>query len=169
MDHLWSPWRYRYVTAGEKPPGCIFCTMASGGDDADQLVVHRARHNFVVLNRYPYTSGHLMVVPYAHAATLALTPPDTLIELILLAQRAEGLLQQAYRCPGLNMGFNLGECAGAGVAQHLHFHVVPRWPGDANFMTAVGETRVIPEDLAESYRKLSTLDWRGKPVDGVSG
>ncbi len=159
MDHLWSPWRYRYVTAGEKPQGCIFCAMAARHDDATQLIVYRARHNFVVLNRYPYTGGHVMVVPYTHSASLALTPPESLTELILLAQRAETLLHQAYRCPGMNMGFNLGECAGAGVAQHLHFHVVPRWPGDANFMTAVGETRVIPEDLAESYRKLSALDW----------
>jgi len=159
VDHLWSPWRYRYVTAGEKPQGCIFCAMAARHDDATQLIVYRARHNFVVLNRYPYTGGHVMVVPYTHSASLALTPPESLTELILLAQRAETLLHQAYRCPGMNMGFNLGECAGAGVAQHLHFHVVPRWPGDANFMTAVGETRVIPEDLAESYRKLSALDW----------
>ena len=134
--------------------------MAEGQDDAQSLVVHRARHNFVVLNRYPYTSGHLMVVPYAHHASLTQTAADTLTELIRLAQRAEQLLQDAYRCPGLNMGFNLGECAGAGVAQHLHFHIVPRWPGDANFMTAVGETRVMPEELDQSYRKLSALDWR---------
>ena len=134
--------------------------MAQGQNDAHSLVVHRARHNFVVLNRYPYTSGHSMVVPYAHHASLTQTAADTLTELIRLAQRAEQLLQDAYRCPGLNMGFNLGECAGAGVAQHLHFHIVPRWPGDANFMTAVGETRVMPEELDQSYRKLSALDWR---------
>lgn len=159
MDHLWSPWRYRYVTAGVKPEGCIFCTMAQGQNDAQALVIHRARHNFVVLNRYPYTSGHLMVVPYAHHASLTQTAANTLTELIRLAQRAELLLQSTYRCPGLNMGINLGECAGAGVAQHLHFHIVPRWPGDANFMTAVGETRVMPEELDQSYRKLSALDW----------
>lgn len=159
MDHLWSPWRYRYVTQGAKPAGCIFCEMAAGTDDATSLIVHRGRLNFVVLNRYPYSSGHLMVVPYAHAATLEETAAETLGELILLARRAETLLRATYRCGGLNMGFNVGECAGAGVAGHLHFHVLPRWAGDANFMSVVGETRVIPEDLAESYRKLSTLDW----------
>ncbi len=159
MDHLWSPWRYRYVTAGDKPEGCIFCAMAASSDDAASLVIHRARHNFVVLNRYPYSSGHLMVVPYSHASTLGDTAAEALRELILLAQRAEANLRAAYRCPGLNLGFNIGECAGAGVAQHLHFHVLPRWPGDANFMTTLGETRVMPEDLSESYRKLTGVDW----------
>lgn len=159
MDYLWSPWRYRYVVAGERPPGCVFCTMSASQNDAESLVVHRGRHNFVVLNLFPYASGHLMVVPYAHTSTLEQTSPEALTELILLAQRAETLLRETYRCPGLNLGFNIGESAGAGVAQHLHFHVVPRWPGDANFMTTLGETRVIPEDLAESYRKLSALAW----------
>lgn len=159
MDHLWSPWRYRYVTSGVKPHGCIFCEMAASADDAPSLLIHRARHNYVVLNRYPYSSGHLMVVPYVHVSTLEQTPSEALSELILLARRAEVNLRSAYRCAGLNLGFNIGESAGAGVAQHLHFHVVPRWPGDANFMTVLGETRVIPEDLAESYRKLTAMDW----------
>ena len=157
MDHLWSPWRYRYVTSAVKPDGCIFCEMAA--HDEHSLLVHRARHNYVVLNRYPYSSGHLMVVPYAHVSTLEQTPTEALSELILLTRRAEVNLRSAYRCAGLNMGFNIGESAGAGVAQHLHFHVVPRWSGDANFMTVVGETRVIPEDLAETHRKLTALDW----------
>ena len=159
MDHLWSPWRYRYVTSGVKPDGCIFCEMAVSADDAHSLLIHRARYNYLVLNRYPYSSGHLMVVPYAHVSTLEHTPPEALAELILLARRAEVNLRSAYRCAGLNLGFNIGESAGAGVAQHLHFHVVPRWPGDANFMTVVSETRVIPEDPAESCRKLTALDW----------
>ncbi len=159
MDHLWSPWRYRYVTAGVPSPGCIFCEMAAATDDATTLVVHRARHNYVVLNRYPYTNGHLMVVPYHHVPNLEPLDAAALSELILLGRRAETNLRQAYRCPGLNLGFNIGECAGAGVAQHLHFHALPRWPGDANFMTAIGETRVMPEDLSESYRKLTALPW----------
>lgn len=159
MDHLWSPWRYRYVIAGQKPEGCVFCSMAAASEDAVSLVVHRAQHNYVVLNLYPYSSGHLMVVPYAHTSTLGDTAAEALGELILLAQRAEANLRAAYGCPGLNLGFNIGACAGAGVAQHLHFHVVPRWPGDANFMTSVGETRVMPEDLSESYRKLTAVDW----------
>ena len=133
--------------------------MAAAAHDVHSLLVHRALHNYVVLNRYPYSSGHLMVVPYAHVSTLEQTSTEALSELILLARRAERNLRSAYRCAGLNMGFNIGESAGAGVAQHLHFHVVPRWPGDANFMTVVGETRVIPEDLAETHRKLTALDW----------
>jgi ATP adenylyltransferase len=159
VDHLWSPWRYRYVTAGKQPAGCIFCAMAAGSDDASALVVHRAQFNFVVLNRFPYTSGHLMVVPYVHTSTLEATEPAALTELILLSRLAERHLRAAYRCSGLNLGFNIGESAGAGVAQHIHFHVLPRWAGDANFMTAVGETRVMPEDLSETYRKLSVLNW----------
>jgi ATP adenylyltransferase len=159
VDHLWSPWRYRYVTTGVKPDSCIFCDMPASSEDAASLIIHRARHNYLVLNRYPYSSGHLMVVPYAHISTLQQTEPETLNELIQLGRRAEENLRAAYHCKGLNLGFNIGECAGAGVAQHLHFHAVPRWPGDANFMTVLGETRVLPEELAESHRKLSQMDW----------
>jgi len=133
--------------------------MASASHDAQSLIVHRAGHNFVVLNRYPYTSGHLMVVPYRHVSTLDQAPPEALTELILLGRCAETNLRRAYSCGGLNLGFNIGECAGAGIAQHLHFHALPRWPGDANFMTSIAETRVLPEDLSESYRKLSALNW----------
>jgi ATP adenylyltransferase len=133
--------------------------MAAAQDDAATLIVHRAKRNFVVLNRYPYTSGHLMVVPYVHASTLEETEDETLSELILLAKLAERNLRNVYRCSGLNLGFNIGESAGAGVAQHVHFHVLPRWSGDINFMTAIGETRVIPEELDETYRKLTAVDW----------
>jgi len=160
VDHLWSPWRYRYVTAGGAPHGCIFCEKLTAGDDAEQLILHRGQHSYVLLNRYPYSSGHLMIAPYAHVAALADCPRDALVETTLLAQRAEALLRQAYRCEGLNLGWNIGRCAGAGVAQHIHLHVVPRWTGDANFMTAVGETRVLPEDLTETYRKLSSQNWQ---------
>lgn len=159
MDHLWSPWRYRYVTTGIKPGGCIFCDMAAASDDVASLIVHRARLNYVVLNRYPYSSGHLMVVPYEHVSTLEETDPETLNELIQLGRRAEANLRANYNCQGLNLGLNIGEAAGAGVAQHLHFHVVPRWPGDANFMTVLGETRILPEELADTYGKLTGLDW----------
>lgn len=117
--------------------------------------MHRARHNAVILNLYPYTSGHLMVVPYAHVSTLEDCPAEVLSELILLAQAAEARLRAEYRCEGLNIGFNIGASAGAGVAGHLHLHLVPRWPGDANFMTTIGETRVLPEDLSDTYRRLS--------------
>ncbi len=163
MDTLWSPWRYRYVTRQDRPAGCVFCAMGDpqereGPDlvarDAESLVLGRGEHVYVVLNRYPYSSGHLMIVPYAHVPDLSGLDAPALTEMILLARVAEQALREAYRPGGLNMGLNLGECAGAGVAAHLHFHVLPRWPGDANFMTTVGETRVIPESLEDSWRKL---------------
>ncbi len=158
MDRLWSPWRYRYISASETAPdrpACVFCSKLLAGDDRAALIVHRARHNAVILNLYPYTSGHLMVVPYAHVPTLEACPAEVLSELILLAQQAEARLRAEYRCEGLNIGFNIGASAGAGVAGHLHLHLVPRWTGDANFMTTVGETRVLPEELPDTYRRLS--------------
>ena len=155
MDYLWSPWRYQYVSTAEQATGCIFCIMAAEHRDAENLIVHRARLNFIVLNRYPYTSGHLMVVPYQHAASLESVDPDALTEMILLVRQAETHLRANYRPDGLNMGINIGKAAGAGVADHLHMHVLPRWIADANFMTSAGETRVLPEDLSVTYQKLS--------------
>ncbi len=155
MDYLWSPWRYRYVSTASPADACIFCVAAGEKRDAENLIVYRGRLNFVILNRYPYTSGHLMVVPYAHAPTLEQAGAETLSELMEIARRAERRLNEAYHPKGMNIGMNLGECAGAGVAGHLHMHVVPRWPADANFMTVTGETRVLPEDLAATYEKLA--------------
>ena len=160
MDYLWSPWRYRYVSSADGTPGCIFCTAASEHKDEENLVAWRGRHNFVILNRYPYTSGHLMVVPYAHVATLEELPDETLSEMALLTRDAEKHLRAIYRPEGLNLGMNIGKCAGAGIADHVHTHVVPRWTGDSNFMSVVGETRVLPEELGETYRKVSAA-WRG--------
>ncbi|HWQ55285.1 MAG TPA: HIT domain-containing protein [Bryobacteraceae bacterium] len=155
MDYLWSPWRYRYIsTAGASDP-CIFCKAASGNDDRENLVVHRGRGCYVILNRFPYTSGHLMVVPCAHVATLEELAEETAVEMMLLVRQSEGHLRRIYRPEGLNIGMNLGRCAGAGVAGHVHTHVLPRWTGDANFMTTVGETRVLPEDLADTWEKLT--------------
>ncbi|MBM3724424.1 MAG: HIT domain-containing protein [Acidobacteria bacterium] len=159
MDRLWSPWRYNYVTAPGPKPVCVFCEKLACGDDTASLIVHRARENFVLLNLYPYNSGHLMIAPFRHVATLEDSDPGHLTELMLLARRAETILRAVYRCPGLNLGFNLGACAGAGVAGHLHLHIVPRWEGDTNFLGAVGETRVLPEDLAATYKKLVQQDW----------
>lgn len=157
MDHLWSPWRYRYVSTdtGEEP--CLFCRIASEKDDKVNYVLLRAERNFILLNRYPYTSGHLMIAPYAHVATLEEADPQTLEEMIRLAQRAEAALRRAYRPSGLNLGLNIGKSAGAGIAGHIHMHVLPRWSGDVNFMTTIGETRVLPEDLETTYAKLSGL------------
>lgn len=155
MDYLWTPWRYRYIASASKDDRCIFCDAMAANDDARTLVILRGEKNFIILNRYPYTSGHVMVVPYAHVADLAAIDPDTLAEMMRLAQRVEGALSRVYRPEGYNLGMNLGRAAGAGVTGHLHLHVLPRWAGDANFMTVTGETRVEPEELSTTYEKLS--------------
>jgi ATP adenylyltransferase len=154
MDYLWTPWRYSYIAGGVKDDRCIFCAAAEGRDDAESLIVLRARKNFVILNRYPYTSGHVMIVPYVHRARLAASEQETLAEMMLLAQRLEGVLENLYHPDGYNLGMNIGRAAGAGIAGHLHLHVLPRWFGDTNFMTTVGETRVQPEELTTTYQRL---------------
>jgi ATP adenylyltransferase len=154
MDYLWTPWRYRYIASGIKTDRCIFCDAAAAGDDAEFLIVLRATKNFVILNRYPYTSGHVMVVPYAHQATLAASEPEALAEMMVLAQRLERTLENLYHPDGYNVGMNLGRAGGAGIPGHLHLHVLPRWIGDTNFMTTVGETRVQPEELTTTYERL---------------
>lgn len=133
---------------------CIFCVNIALNDDKAHYILHRAEKNFVLLNLYPYTAGHLMIAPYAHVPSLSETEPSTLQEMMLLAQRAEAALRKVYEPKGFNMGLNIGESAGAGIAGHIHMHVLPRWPGDANFMTTIGETRVMPEDLDTTYAKL---------------
>ena len=159
MDYLWTPWRYQYETKGELPSGCVFCTAASGGDDRANLIVHRASHNFVILNRFPYTNGHVMVVPFQHVSTLEDLAEEALLEMMRLARECEKHLRAAYRPDGLNMGINLGRSAGAGIADHIHMHVLPRWVGDTNFMTVTGETRVLPEDLVVTWEKLRNAAW----------
>jgi ATP adenylyltransferase len=154
MDLLWSPWRYRYVTKTEPGAPCIFCAAVREQKDTEHYILHRGRHNFVLLNLYPYTTGHLMIAPYGHTATLEELAEDTLIELMQLTRDASHHLRVVYRPQGMNIGMNIGECAGAGVAGHVHMHVLPRWPADSNFMTTVGETRVLPEDLRVTYDKL---------------
>lgn len=154
MDYLWTPWRYRYIADAAKDKGCIFCEAVAANDDAKTLIVFRGKACFIILNRYPYTSGHVMIVPYAHVADLVTADPGALSEMMVLAPCVEKALQTTYRPDGFNMGMNLGRAAGAGVAGHLHMHLLPRWSGDTNFMTVVGETRVEPEDLATTYEKL---------------
>jgi ATP adenylyltransferase len=154
MDYLWSPWRYRYVTSNTPQDACLFCRISSDKDDKSNYVLHRAELNFIVLNRYPYTSGHLMIVPYAHVATLEEAAPEELAEMMSLARKAEAVLRRVYNAEGLNIGMNIGHSAGAVVAGHIHMHMLPRWQGDVNFMTSVGETRVLPEDLSKSYERL---------------
>jgi ATP adenylyltransferase len=154
MDYLWTPWRYQYITKPEEQGICVFCAAAAAGDDARTFVVHRAPRSFTILNRYPYTSGHLMVVPYDHVASLDDLADETLTEMMLQARDAERHLRTVYRPEGLNIGMNLGRCAGAGIAGHVHLHVLPRWTGDSNFMTVTGETRVVPEELETTWKRL---------------
>jgi len=182
MDRLWTPWRYAYVTGKDKGMpkrgvpealaawpgelGCVFCNMLAAVEyavehgmgrqeaDAATYILERGKTCFLVLNAFPYNSGHLMVVPYEHQSSLAALPAETATELMLLTRRAERVLRSVYRPGGLNLGLNLGESAGAGVADHLHLHAVPRWTGDTNFMSVLAETRILPEMLGESYTRL---------------
>lgn len=161
MDILWSPWRYDYLkdsSAGGRhdPNACIFCDLLnSPGTDEQKRILHRGAFNYVVLNIFPYISGHLLIVPYAHLADLDAAAKDATDELMDLTKRAQTVLREVYRPQGFNLGMNLGAAAGAGVAGHYHQHVMPRWFGDVNFVTAIGETRVISEDLSVTYRKLA--------------
>jgi ATP adenylyltransferase len=154
MDRLWSPWRYTYITKASPEDACIFCAKLAENRDRENYILLRARHNFVLLNLYPYTNGHLMIAPYEHVPTLEEARPETLSEMIALTREAEMHLRRVYRPKGLNLGMNIGETAGAGVAGHIHMHVLPRWTGDANFMTVIGETRVLPESLDTTYERL---------------
>jgi ATP adenylyltransferase len=157
MDYLWTPWRYQYMeqAAAGKQPDCIFCDALARKNDSETLIVHRGQKTFVILNRFPYTSGHVMIVPYAHVAELSLCEPGALDEMMQLAQRVEKVFRENYKPDGMNLGMNLGRAAGAGVTGHLHLHALPRWFGDSNFMTVASETRVHPEDLKTTYARLS--------------
>lgn len=162
MDRLWSPWRLAYVTgsAGGSSPGspssaCIFCEAAAGASATNNhLVIIRGRLSYVILNLYPYNNGHLMVVPNRHIGSLAAATSEELSELMAFTRDAEIALAEVYQAQGINVGINLGRAAGAGVLDHIHIHLVPRWAGDTNFMSVVGETRVLPEDLEETARRL---------------
>jgi ATP adenylyltransferase len=154
MDYIWSPWRYAYVSGAALPGHCIFCRNAAEPRDEVNYILKRGKECYVLLNLYPYTSGHLMIAPYAHVATLSESAPSALEEMIRLAREAEQCLREVYEPKGVNIGMNVGECAGAGVAGHIHLHVVPRWPADSNFMTTIGETRVLPEAIEVTYKKL---------------
>jgi ATP adenylyltransferase len=153
MDFLWTPWRYKYIAHAVKTDGCIFCDALNAGDEKAQIVL-RGKLNFIILNRFPYTTGHVMVVPYEHVGDLGAAEPATLDEMMRMAQRVQLALAAIYKPEGFNLGMNLGRCAGAGVTGHIHLHVLPRWIGDANFMTTVSETRMEPEDLEITYVKL---------------
>ena len=154
MDYLWTPWRYNYVTNTDKASGCVFCEVLQEPDDEKARIVYRGTHCFIILNTFPYTSGHVMVVPYAHLDELQKLPPDVAQEMMALSQRMEGVLRELYRPDGVNLGMNIGKAAGAGVAGHIHMHVLPRWVADANFVSVVGETRILPETLDVTWRRM---------------
>jgi len=156
MEHLWSAWRLPYVTGGAKSDACVFCA-AQSSPDAESLIVFRGSTSFVILNLYPYNNGHLMVVPNRHIASLAAATHEELCEMIELTQRAEVALGEAYAPHGMNVGINLGKPAGAGILDHLHIHIVPRWNGDTNFMTVIGQTRVLPEELPQTAERLRPI------------
>ena len=154
MDFLFTPWRYAFVTSADKASGCLFCEVLRAGDDAKTFIVHRDKHCFVILNAYPYTSGHVMVVPYQHTDRLQALSPEAAHEMMDLTRRMESILRDLYHPDGLNVGMNLGKAAGAGIAGHIHMHVLPRWVADASFMSVIGETRVLPEELLTTYQRI---------------
>ncbi len=158
MERLWAPWRIDYILS-QKPPGCIFCDKPKENNDEENLILYRGKYNFIIMNAYPYNNGHMMVVPYRHTATLSGWSPEEQQELMDLADMAVELLRRLMRPDGFNLGINMGLVAGAGVADHIHLHVVPRWNGDTNFMPVLSDTRVISEHLRATYQKLKkTLD-----------
>ncbi len=157
MDQLWAPWRMELIAKGDAKGGCIFCDLPRSRDDRENLILGRTQHTFAILNRFPYNNGHLMVVPRAHVADLLSLPPAEHAELAEMLRVAVGLVGRAYAAQGYNLGMNLGRVAGAGIADHLHWHLVPRWGGDTNFMPVLGDTKVMIEHLHASWDRLRPL------------
>jgi ATP adenylyltransferase len=154
MNHIWSPWRMEYIENNTKEEGCIFCIAQAKEDSAENLIAQRRERAYVILNRYPYTSGHLMVVPFEHKATLEELDPLTRAEMMELTTLCMTVLRNVYNPQAFNMGANIGEAAGAGVKEHVHIHIVPRWQGDTNFISTLGEIRVLPELLEDTYERV---------------
>jgi ATP adenylyltransferase len=154
MKIIWAPWRMAYIKRVRKPAGCIFCNAARAGRDAANLLLHRGEQGFVIMNLFPYNSAHLMVAPYAHVNSLEKLPDEAALDLVRLTNLSLAVLRATVRPEGFNVGINLGRVSGAGIERHVHLHIVPRWNGDTNFMPLFAETRVIPEHLRATYRKL---------------
>jgi ATP adenylyltransferase len=166
ISTLWAPWRMTYIAGARRESGCLLCALPRETADRDSLILHRGRTVYVVLNRYPYNNGHLMVVPYRHCAELAEFTAEESLELMGAVQRTTDAIREAFRADGFNVGFNLGKAAGAGIADHVHLHVVPRWVGDTNFMPVLADTRVMPDHLAATYDKLMPF-FGGPPEQGM--
>ncbi len=154
MKHLWTPWRYKYISAAQNKNECIFCLAREAKDNKDCYILYRGEHNIIILNVYPYTSGHMMIAPYKHIASPLESNKDQIMEMSELMLKSLGFLNEIYSPGGFNIGMNIGRCAGAGFYEHFHLHVLPRWEGDTNFMATLSETRLIPEDLDQTYEKL---------------
>jgi ATP adenylyltransferase len=155
MKHLWAAWRMKYINNAQPHQGCVFCNALTQPDNAENLILLRGQHAFAILNKFPYTSGHLMIVPFAHQASLELLDPPTRAEMMELVARFLTILRETYSPQGFNVGINIGAAAGAGVPGHVHIHLVPRWNGDTSFISSVGEVRVIPEDLSQTYQRIA--------------
>ena len=153
MKTIWAPWRMQYILS-KKGPGCIFCDLPGQDNDRENLILHRTGLSYVIMNRYPYNNGHLMVVPFRHAYSIEDLEKETLADMMWLARYSVERLRKAFRPEGFNVGLNIGKAAGAGIEEHLHIHIVPRWAGDASFMSIIDEVRVIPEHIMETYDKL---------------
>ena len=153
MKALWAPWRMEYIL-GKKEPECIFCSYPKKNNDRDNLILYRSAHNFVMMNKYPYNNGHIMVVPYIHTSTIDNLTDEVLLDFMKVTQYSLKCLKEAFRPEGFNIGINIGAVAGAGLEEHVHLHMVPRWAGDTSFMTVLGEIRVVPEHIHQTYDKL---------------
>jgi ATP adenylyltransferase len=156
MKTLWAPWRMEYIL-GKKEPECIFCSYPKKNNDRDNLILCRSAHNFVMMNKYPYNNGHLMVVPYIHTSTIDNLADEVLLDFMKVTQYSLKCLKEAFRPEGFNIGINIGAVAGAGMEEHVHLHMVPRWAGDTSFMSVLGEIRVVPEHIMETYYKLHPI------------
>ena len=157
MEQLWAPWRMQYIKRADAAEGCIFCAFPAEQKDKENLIILRGEFSFVILNAYPYSNGHLMISPYRHTADLDQLEDAELLEMMTLTRRAVNLLKEAFHPDGFNIGINMGRVAGAGIADHVHIHVVPRWNGDTNFMPVLGDVRVIPESLQAVHAALIKL------------
>lgn len=156
MEYLWTPWRMKYIQERHNYDGCIFCLAAQDNHDEENFIFYRGEHVFMILNSFPYTSGHVMCVPYAHEGHLQDLTQATRAEMMDVVSKGVEVLQLVYQPDGFNIGINLGELAGAGIAEHLHTHIVPRWSGDTNFMSALANTRVLPETLPQAYERIKS-------------
>ncbi len=163
IKHLWAPWRMEFIKQDkDKHSGCIFCALLLENKDKNNLILHRAKHNFVILNKYPYNNGHLMVVPHKHTNDLKDLSLEEMSEMMEFGRHAVEALKESYKAEGYNLGMNLGQAAGAGIKEHLHLHIVPRWNGDTNFMPVIGDVKAMPEHLEKSFEHLKVYFGRLK-------